>query len=138
LAAVAYAACNEENVHIFSAHRFDPTRSCLEDPVSIDVINGGSTGNNCSPECLTTTGQCGLPAIFVSTQCPPFPPGYITESQGQVTSAGDPCAAAFAAFNRGASLVDAGGGACLPIAADAGSDVDAGLCPALAEAGAAD
>jgi hypothetical protein len=114
-ATVAFAACNDTNVHIFSARPFDQTRMCVDAPVSIDVINGGSTSSNCSPECLTATVEGGPPVVFVSTQCPPFPEGYTTEAESEGT-AGDACHQAFKAF--------------------AGFEADGGLCPPIADAGA--
>jgi hypothetical protein len=69
--------------------------------------------------------MCASPAIFVSTQCPPYPEfpgtGFVAEGKGDVGDASDPCAAAFMAFDEG----DAG--SCIPEgdAGDAGGDATA-------------
>jgi hypothetical protein len=109
---VAFAACDEAEVHIYSGQKFDPKGHCVDAPVSIDVINGGSTTYGCAPECLVATDPCGNPYIFVSTQCGPYPQGVVTQSEGTTGDASDQCGPAFAAI--------ADGGLCETGSADAG------------------
>jgi hypothetical protein len=113
---VLVAACNGGGAHIFSAYQYDPTRSCLEDQVAIDVINSGQTSYSCAPECFIVPGTCGTSTIYVSNQCPPYPffagPGFVSESAAEAGNAGDPCAAAlqaFAAFDGGTCPAPDGG-----------------------------
>lgn len=136
---VGFSACNDTDVHLYSAQKYDPSGKCVQAPVVIDIINGGSTGNDCAPECLVaTTDSCGDKATFVSTQCGPYPEGVVTEGQGDEGDASNLCGPAFNAFADGAlcPTPDAGdaeaGDAMMGCAADAG---DAG--PGDAEAGCA-
>ena len=110
LGVVAFTACDESDVHIYSAQQFesDPKRRCLEAAVAIDVVNGGSTSYGCAPECLVATGPCGKPYVFVSTQCGPYPEGLVTQGQGEAGDASDLCEPAFDAGMCDGEADDAG------------------------------
>ncbi len=98
--------CNDETVHIYSAQLFNPDGGCVESPVAIDSINGGTT-SDCSPVCLVTSVD-GQAFIYVSNECPPAPAGYTVEARGDVGGASDPCGAALTAF----AAFAADGGVC--------------------------
>jgi hypothetical protein len=95
VAALGLAGCEDREVHVFSAQRYDPDRSCLEDPVAIDVLEGPDPGpcddvrcwNAPSGDALITTAACNAP------------PDY---EDGTADPAGSRCAAALAALESGA------------------------------------
>ena len=71
-AVLALASCDDVNVHILSGQLYQPQADCLEPSSGIDVVNGGSTGDNCDPQCLSI-GEGDATAIYVTTMCPPYP-----------------------------------------------------------------
>jgi hypothetical protein len=108
-AAVALCACDNPGVHVYSAFGYDAQGRCV-DPSStaLDVVSGPSTGNDCAPTCIVGSGQ-----VYVSTVCPPYPPGYGVEAADSGIAPSDPCAAALAAYAAqttcGAASGDDGG-----------------------------
>jgi hypothetical protein len=98
------AACDEPNVHIFSGQQFEAQGECLEPSTALDVIGGAGATLTCSPVCLTQSGQ-----VYVSTQCPPYPPQFAVETQNSLGDASDPCAAALSAYTAGTMCGDDGG-----------------------------
>jgi hypothetical protein len=134
-AVLAVAACDDVNVHILSGQLYVPQDNCIEPSTGIDVVNGGSTGDNCAPLCLTITSGDAT-SVYVTTMCPPYPqdPGYITEAEDAATSDADPCMGAFAAY-------ESEGGLCPAVLPEAGGEADAagdggtGSSDAGAEAG---
>ena len=109
-AAIARASCDDVNVHILSASPYEQAQGCLEAEGAIDVVQGPSTGDNCAPTCLVSSGD-DQTNVYVTTVCPPYPGDYASEALD--AAAGDPCfgvAAAYAAFV-------ADGATCVPIEA---------------------
>jgi hypothetical protein len=94
LGSAAIAACEDPGVHVFSGQLFDTQGQCV-DPSStaLDVISGAATGNNCAPACLVASSQ-----VYVSTVCPPYPPGFSVEGADAAMDPADPCTGALAAF----------------------------------------
>jgi hypothetical protein len=118
MAIATLVACKSDSSFIFEARRFDAALMCLDPYTGVDVVSGDSSGG-CTPVCLTNAGE-----HYVTEQCPPYPPLFGVYA----ADAGDSvCAAAFAAFARGATC-DADGGVSYPDAGDAGDAnvVDAG------------
>ena len=100
-------ACDDINVHILSGQLYEPQNACLEPSTGIDVVNGGSTGDNCNPVCLSVTSG-GTTSTYITTMCPPYPGDYgDAEAQDATNGATDPCTGAFAAY-------DSEGGLCPP------------------------
>ncbi len=94
------ASCDDVNVHILSGQLYEPQSACLEPSTGIDVFNGGSTGDNCSPQCLSVTSGDAT-STYVTTMCPPFPGDYTVEAEDATAGASDPCTGAFAAYESG-------------------------------------
>ena len=92
------ASCDDVNVHILSGQLYEPQAACLDPSTGIDVVNGGSTGDNCAPQCLSVTSGDAT-STYVTTVCPPYPGDYTVEAEDATTGAGDPCTGAFAAYD---------------------------------------
>jgi hypothetical protein len=106
-------ACGDARSHIFIGRPYDPTRQCLGDTGSIDIVSGPDPGLGCPATCLI--GKLDeTSTVYVSTQCQPFPMFFDT-------SGADPrCAGALAASARD-DICDDEGGSSNPI--EAGADV---------------
>jgi hypothetical protein len=104
-AGLLLAACENPNVHVFSGQQFEAQGQCLEAPTALDVIGGAGATLTCAPACLTQSAQ-----VYVSTQCPPYPPQFAVETANSVGDASDPCAAALNAYQAGVMCGDDGGG----------------------------
>ncbi len=114
-AVVAMAACDEPDVHILTGQLYDATKACVGESSGVDVVQGGSTGDNCNPACLTiNSGDAN--AVYVTTVCPPFPGDYAVENPDEAGSPSDPCTGAFAAYG----VYEDSGATCPPPADDAG------------------
>jgi hypothetical protein len=107
--ALALAACDDVNVHVYSGQLFVAQGQCLQPSTGLDLISGPATGNNCGPACLTETTPGG-PVVYVSTVCPPYPQGASIEAPDAALDGGDPCVAAFSALAGGATCGNDGGG----------------------------
>lgn len=96
LAILALAACEDRELHVFGAQRFDPARGCLEAATTVDVIDGPDPGPCDAPRCWRSPGG----EIFVTTTACDAPPDYADRT-------GDPpgslCAAALEALAAGAA-----------------------------------
>lgn len=99
----AIAACDDVPVHILSARAYNAPYACLEPTAGVDVVQGGATGDNCAPTCLTASASPTLTYVYITTTCPPYPGDYTAESQAQATDPSDPCTGAFAAYTAGAT-----------------------------------
>jgi hypothetical protein len=111
--AVAVAACDDVQQHVYSGFLFDPVNDCVSaTSTAIDVVPGASTGNTCAPVCLTTSSG----AVYVSPVCGPYPSGTTVEAADAATGAGDPCTAALVAYDE----ADGGGICGNGVAVDAG------------------
>ena len=124
-AIVVFVACDDVDSHIYAGQQYDPALGCVNVAVGLDVISGGTTSNGCAPECLVFDADGGQ-TIFVSSECPPFPPGFATQSE----DAGDAsalCPAAIQAFLDG--------GVCQPTSDDGGDGGDDATVDAEADGG---
>jgi hypothetical protein len=115
------AACDEPNAHIFTGQQFEAQGQCLEPPTALDVVSGAGATLTCAPTCLTQSSQ-----VYVSTQCPPYPPQFTVETQSSVGGASDPCAAALSAFAAGAMCDDDGGAGDAAVDDAGGGDAEGG------------
>ncbi|MGH7294180.1 MAG: hypothetical protein ACRELB_04575 [Polyangiaceae bacterium] len=97
---VAIASCDDVSVHILSGQLYDPQNACLESSTGIDVVQGGSTGDNCSPQCISVAVGDAT-STYVTTTCPPFPGDYTVEGEDATTGSNDPCTSALAAYESG-------------------------------------
>lgn len=113
-ALVTVAACDDRNVYVYSAARFDPDNACLADYGPLETLPGEGASARCSARCMTFEG-----ALYVSTVCPPLPTGAEV-----VPANASECVAALRAFTSGASC----SGAPAP-AADGESPAEAGVVP---------
>jgi hypothetical protein len=122
----AAVACGTSS-YPFQARRFDPTLMCLDPYTGIDVISGDDPGGGCTLACLANAGT-----YYLTQECPPYPPLFAVYSADAGSAASDPtCAAAIAAYTRGATC-DLDGGVIYP---DGGADAEAGAHDAAPEAG---
>lgn len=121
------ASCDDVDVHILTGQLYVPQSGCIEPSTGVDVVNGPSTGDNCSPQCLVIDEGDGA-AVYITTVCPPYPGDYTVEAMDATTGDGDPCVGAFAAYEED-------GGAC---GEDAGAAGDSGGDAGSAETGAGD
>ena len=86
----AAVACDDANIHVFSAQLYEQASDCLDDYAAIEVVPGDNGSATCSPVCLVGAG-----AYYVSTMCPPYPDSL---SPPDPDAAPDPvCVAALAA-----------------------------------------
>ncbi len=124
-AAIAFAAlapaCKGSGAHTYSARPFDPARGCLLDPTGVDVVDGTDPGLNCARKCALSPkpDDGGPPLAYISTECPPYPPGF--DMSGLVGA----CPAAIAAADREDYCLD-DGGSTHPAPPDASAPADAG------------
>jgi len=120
-------ACSDANSHIYSGRPYDPTRDCLGDNISIDVVNGSSATFNCDAVCLYNSDD-GI-GYFVSSECPPYPTFY------KVNPAGTDCDKALAAVTRQDICNPDGGGSSNPLEAGAPMEAGATTTDASTDAG---
>ncbi|HEX3343929.1 MAG TPA: hypothetical protein VHS09_05115, partial [Polyangiaceae bacterium] len=113
----AVASCDEPDVHILTAQLYDPAGACVGASNGVDVVQGPSTGDNCSPSCLSIASGDGS-SVYVTTVCPPFPQDYGVETEDTTDGAADPCIGAFGAY----AAYEDSGVTCPPPEDEAGSD----------------
>ena len=119
LAALFAFACSGPGSHVLSGRRYLPERDCVEALTAIDVVEGPDPGRACEPLCII--GQSPLiegPGVYVTTQCPPYPPTF------DLSVTNPDCAAAYEAFAR-LDVCKAEGSSNPRDAGDAGDDLDA-------------
>jgi hypothetical protein len=77
---VVAAACSGAKSHPYPARAFDARRTCLMPTSAVDVVEGTDNGLNCARKCLVgpSPADGGSRAVYISTQCPAYPPGYDT------------------------------------------------------------
>lgn len=96
LAAAFELACGGPDSHVLSGRRYLADRDCVEGLTSVDVVEGPDPGRECDPQCIV--GQSPLldggSAIYVTTQCPPYPPTF------DLSGSNVACPGALAAFER--------------------------------------
>jgi hypothetical protein len=108
LAALAFAACEANPVHIFAARRYDAANDCLEDNAGADVIAGPDPGPCDQTRCwVSPAGD-----VYVADLVCDAPPEY---TEGTTDTTG-PCVKALAAYAR------KGHARCMPAGADGGTD----------------
>ncbi len=114
-ATLAIAACSESTSYIFAGRLYEPGRGCVDTTTAIDVLDGTQAGV-CTRACLLGPPDLdsGMPALYVSTMCPPYPRGF-----DAVTTPPD-CAPALAAYDRNDTCQGDGGSLHPPV--DAGTD----------------
>jgi hypothetical protein len=95
LAVLGLAACEDREVHVFFAQRYDPVRDCLENEQAMDVIDGPDPGRCDQLRCWRSPGGG---AVISTTACD-APPDY---EDGTADGEGSLCAAALDALERGA------------------------------------
>jgi hypothetical protein len=115
------AACDQPNVHLFSGQPFEAQGQCLEAPTALDVIGGAGATLTCPPACLIQSAQ-----VYVSTQCPPYPPEFAVETASNLADASDPCAAALSAYEAGVMCNGDGGEGDAAVVDASASDADGG------------
>jgi len=116
LGVVLGAASCDDGTHVYSASQYDPAHQCLGPAQTLDVVSGGDPGSGCALKCLVSTSGGG--AIYVSSQCPPYPPLF--DTSGAQTG----CDEALAAGERGDTCLGDGGSSHPP--PDGGGGGDAG------------
>jgi hypothetical protein len=133
---MAIASCDDVNVHILSGQLYEPQNACLEASTGIDVVQGGSTGENCSPQCINVTAGDAT-SVYVTTTCPPFPGDYSVEAEDATTGPGDPCTGAFAAYDSADAECPAneGEGGLADAGADSGADGAADAAASASDGG---
>ncbi len=107
--AAVVSACDDGNVYIYSAARYDEAADCIQPYESIDLLPGEGASARCSPRCLQIEG-----AIYVSTVCPPLPEGVELLPPDSAV-----CVAAFRSYGRD-------GGTCAEPVGDAETSSDGG------------
>ncbi len=115
----AFAGCDEEKSHVYSARKYDDARKCVGAVEAIEVISGPDAPRDCPALCVTSGRlRDGSSTMFVSTTCGPHPFGADPNRT-------DPrCDDALAAFARG-DICLSDGGSTRPLV-EAGADA-AGL-----------
>ncbi len=111
-------ACSGARSHVFPAQRYVAERRCLLSAASIDVVDGKDTGGGCALKCLVAPPEedAGR-AVYVSTQCPPYPPLFDT------TGTSTTCREAIGAADRDDLCLPDGGSTHPPVdTADAAAD----------------
>ncbi|WP_394844516.1 hypothetical protein LZC95_46615 [Pendulispora brunnea] len=119
LGIAALASCDDGS-HAYGARAYDRARGCLGPTQSLDVVSGDDPGSNCAIKCLVprSSGAGAETAVYVSRQCPPYPPQFDTSGLQPG------CVEAIAALERGAFCLTDGGSSQPP--PDAGSTNDGG------------
>jgi hypothetical protein len=80
LAVLLLHACNDTVSHIYAGRQYDPAHNCIEPTVTIDVVKGNDPGAACPAVCLVAPpAQSGDRTIYVSKECPPYPPLFDTD-----------------------------------------------------------
>ena len=112
---VAAVACSG-GTHPYSARGFDASRGCLLPTTGVDVIEGADNGLGCARKCLVGPPRSdgNGRAVYISTACPPYPPGYDT------SGAPPECVDAVSAAER-EDVCLADGGSTKPAPRDAGT-----------------
>jgi hypothetical protein len=95
VSALALAGCEDRELHVFAAHRFNPEAGCLEGARAVDVIDGPDPGPCDAARCWQSPGE----EIYVTTTACDAPPDY---RDGTNDGEGSLCAAALLALVNGA------------------------------------
>jgi len=109
------SACTDDGTHAFVGRLYVEARDCLGTSSSLDVVAGGDPGT-CAAVCLIQPRAEGGRAVYVSTECAPYP-----APDWNVASADPACARALAALTRNDTCLS-DGGTTKPAADAAGAD----------------
>lgn len=131
-AATIVVACSDAKVYVYTAQKWNPAASCLEEYVPIETVDGDGADSTCPAACLSVGDD-----LYVSTLCPPLPanatPVPATDpvckealaAEAQKRACAGPVAAPDAA-EGGEDVREAGEDASVEAdAAEAGTDADA-------------
>jgi hypothetical protein len=116
-AGLVVASCDDVNVHILSGNQYNEALGCVTASEGVDVLQGPSNGDNCSPQCLVASGD-DQTYVYVTTVCPPYASDYTSEPVDAADDPSDPCYGALGAFNA----FEADGFSCPATPVDAGPD----------------
>ncbi|MFO0678167.1 MAG: hypothetical protein U0169_16650 [Polyangiaceae bacterium] len=90
------SACNDgPTVHTYAGRPYDVANDCLGTSGVLDILDGpaAETGSSttCDAVCLVgPAASDGGTEVYVSAQCPPFPPGFDAQgSDARCTAARD-------------------------------------------------
>ena len=97
-AGVVVASCDDVDVHILSGNEYFASSRCVTASAAVDVAQGPSNGDNCSPRCLVATAGKQT-CVYVTSVCGPYPGDYTTEALDAAVDADDPCFGALGAYN---------------------------------------
>jgi hypothetical protein len=128
-AGLVVASCDDVNVHILSGNQYDEAAGCVTASQAIDVAEGPSNGDNCSPQCLVSSGN-EQTYVYVTTVCPPYPGDYTSEPLDAAEDSADPCFGALAAYEQYADAMVA----CSVSTTDGGTDGPDGGADGTADA----
>ena len=97
------SSCQNDGTHTYVGRLYVEARDCLGTSSSLDVVSGGDPGT-CPAVCLIQPRAEGGRAVYVSTECPPYP------APDWDLSGTDPkCALALAALGRNDTCLSDGG-----------------------------
>lgn len=116
-AALLVASCDDVDVHILSGNQYNESLGCVTPSEGVDVLQGPSNGDNCSPQCLVASGD-DQTYVYVTTVCPPYAADYTNEALDAADDPSDPCYGALGAFNA----FEADGFSCPATPEEAGTD----------------
>ncbi|HWL86233.1 MAG TPA: hypothetical protein VNO21_10545 [Polyangiaceae bacterium] len=74
----AAVSCGDGS-HVYGARTLDRTHGCVGPMVTLDVVTGDDPGMDCAIKCLVSTSATdGDTPVYVSQECPPYPPNFDT------------------------------------------------------------
>ena len=97
------SSCKGDGTHVYVGRLYLEARDCVATSSSIDVVSGGDPGT-CFAVCLIQPRAEGGRAIYVSTECPPYP-----APDWDVSGSDPKCALALAALGRNDTCLSDGG-----------------------------
>ncbi|CAN5924353.1 hypothetical protein BH11MYX4_BH11MYX4_00400 [soil metagenome] len=113
------SSCKDDGTHVYVGRLYVEGRDCLGTSSSVDVVSGDDPGT-CDPICMIQPRAEGGRAVYVSTECPPYPaPDFDLTGKDPI------CARALAALGRNDTcLSDGGTTKPVPPPTDASADGD--------------
>lgn len=97
------SACDNDGTHTYVGRLYVEARDCLGTSSSLDVVSGGDPGT-CPAVCLVQPRAEGGRAVYVSTECAPYP-----APDWDVSGADPQCVRALAALIRNDTCLSDGG-----------------------------
>ena len=111
------SSCKDDGTHVYVGRLYLEARDCLGTSSSVDVVSGDDPGT-CAPICMIQPRAEGGRAVYVSTECPPYPaPDFDLSGTDPI------CARALAALGRNDTCLS-DGGTTQPGPRDASADGD--------------